>query len=157
MYGRAELSPAARASLLAQTRARRGAETGGILVGRLDGDTLLVTRASPSGPRALHARFRFRRDTRFLQQWLDAHVARTDGLEDYIGEWHVHPALDAPPSRTDRRSLWRVARRSNYPTDEPLLLIVEDAPGIQRLRGWCFALRPHRTMSEVAVTSVAAR
>lgn len=156
MYASAELSPAARASLLAHTRARRDSETGGILVGRLDGDTLLVTRASLPGPRALHARFRFRRDTRFLQRWLDAHVARTDGLEDYIGEWHVHPALEAPPSRTDKRSLWRVARRSNYTTSEPLLLIVEGTPGLQRLRGWRFALRPCRTMDEIAVTSAAA-
>jgi hypothetical protein len=92
----------------------------------------------------------FSRDTRFLQRYLDSIHDRTDGEEDYVGEWHVHPSLDAPPSRTDRRSLWRIARRRNYATDNPVLLIVEHDPPVLRLRFYGFAARS-RQVRELAV------
>jgi hypothetical protein len=65
------------------------------------------------------------------------------------GEWH--PALDAPPSFVDRRSLRRIARRRNYPTDRPVLLIVEKAPGEQRLRAYEFVVKPKKSCRELPV------
>jgi len=50
-----------------------------------------VTKVSPPGPRAVHKRFFFSRDTRFLQRWLDHEYERTDAAEDYVGEWHRPP------------------------------------------------------------------
>jgi integrative and conjugative element protein (TIGR02256 family) len=146
------IEPAARAAVCGHTRSSVNVETGGILLGRKLGEsTLVVTRASPPGPRARHGRFFFSRDTRFLQRYLDSIHDRTDGEEDYVGEWHVHPKLDAPPSRTDCRSLWRIARRRNYATDNPVLLIVEhDSPAL-RLRFYGFVARPRRQVSELAV------
>lgn len=146
------VKPAARAAVCGHTRGNVDVETGGILLGRrLNESTLLVTRASPPGPRARHARFSFSRDTRFLQRYLDAIHDRTEGDEDYVGEWHVHPSLNAPPSRTDRRSLWRIARRRNYATDNPVLLIVEHDPPSLELRFYGFTARPRRTVSELSL------
>lgn len=146
------IEPAARAAVCGHTRGNIGVETGGILFGRRLGEsTLLVTRASPPGPRARHGRFFFSRDTRFLQRYLDSIYDRTDGEEDYVGEWHVHPSLNAPPSRTDRRSLWRIARRRNYATDNPVLLIVEHDPPSLELRFYGFVARPRREVSELVL------
>jgi integrative and conjugative element protein (TIGR02256 family) len=139
------IEPAVRASLAGHTRTKPEVETGGILLGcHTDADTLMLTRASPPGPRARHRRFSFLRDTTFLQRYLDAAYARSGGEEDYVGEWHVHPALDAPPSRTDRRSLRRIARSSRYPVTEPVLVIVEHSPLELRLRCYRFAGRGRR-------------
>jgi integrative and conjugative element protein (TIGR02256 family) len=146
------IEPAARAAVVGHTRSNIGVETGGILLGRRrDESTLLITRASPPGPQARHGRFFFSRDTRFLQRYLDSIHDRTDGDEDYVGEWHVHPSLNAPPSRTDRRSLWRIARRRNYATDNPVLLIVEHDPPTLELRFYGFVARPKREVSELAL------
>jgi integrative and conjugative element protein (TIGR02256 family) len=139
------IEPAVRASLVGHTRTKPEVETGGILLGRrTDAQTLLLTRASPPGPRASHRRFSFLRDTAFLQRYLDAAHARSEGKEDYVGEWHVHPALDAPPSRTDRHSLRRIARSSRYVVGEPVLLIVEHSPPDLRLRCYGFTRRCRR-------------
>jgi integrative and conjugative element protein (TIGR02256 family) len=147
------IDPAVRAAVAGHTRSSPGKETGGILLGRgVDATTLKVTRASPPGPRALHRRFAFARDTRFLQRYLDDIHDRTAGDEDYVGEWHVHPALDAPPSHVDRRSLWRIARRGNYATDNPVLMIVEEVPPERRLRVYGFAVRPQKSWGELVVT-----
>lgn len=141
-----------RATLAGHTRSRPGTETGGILLGQhVDTTTLRITRASPPGPRAIHRRAAFSRDTRFLQRYLDEIHDRTAGAEDYIGEWHVHPGLDAPPSYLDRRSLFRIARRSNYATDNPVLLIVENIPTEHRLRVYGFVVRPRKRSGELAV------
>ncbi|HET7417074.1 MAG TPA: Mov34/MPN/PAD-1 family protein [Solirubrobacterales bacterium] len=145
MLKRVLIEPAVRASLVGHTRTKPDVETGGILLGRrTDIDTLLLTRASPPGPQARHRRFSFLRDTAFLQDYLDAAHARSGGGEDYVGEWHVHPALGAPPSRTDRRSLRRIARSSRYAVAEPVLLIVEHSPPELRLRCYRFAGRSRR-------------
>jgi integrative and conjugative element protein (TIGR02256 family) len=134
-----------------------GHETGGILIGhRLDQATVQITRASPPGPRAKHGPFSFSRDTKFLQRYLDNLHDRSVGKNDYVGEWHVHRALDAPPSRTDRRSMWRIARRSNYAIDNPVLVIVEHTLLQRAVRAYGFEAKPKRIQRELEVVLPAA-
>lgn len=145
MTERAILMKGARAALAAHVNAEPKRETGGILIGyRVDDRTVCITEVSPPGPRALMRRRFFRRDTRFLQRWLDRRHAVSGGRDDYLGEWHVHHAIDAPPSCVDKRELWRIAKRKNYPTDAPVLLIVEDTPEERRLCFYVFTLKPKR-------------
>jgi len=146
---RVEIGASVRASIGAHIAARPGRETGGILLGAtIEPGLVKITKASPPGPRAVHRRFYFSRDTRFLQHWLDDEYDRSGGEEDYVGEWHVHRALDAPPSCVDRRSLWRIARKDNYATDEPVLLIVEDKPPDRRFRAYGFEVEPRKRCVE---------
>jgi integrative and conjugative element protein (TIGR02256 family) len=153
VFERVIIGAAVRAAVTGHTRSSPGTETGGILLGSgVNATTVRVTRASPPGPRARHRPFSFSRDTRFLQRYLDDLHDRTAGEEDYIGEWHVHPALDAPPSYVDRRSLWRIARRNNYATDNPVLMIVENAPPERRLRVYGFTVTPKKSCNELTVT-----
>jgi integrative and conjugative element protein (TIGR02256 family) len=152
MADRVLIGPSVRSTIAAHVRAAPRTETGGILIGRDFGNGMLeVTVATPPGPRAVRWRHYFRRDTAFLQQVLDREVARTDGRVDYVGEWHVHRAIDAPPSWIDRRSLRRIARRSNYPTKAPLLLIVETGSGQRQLRADEFVVSPKRSYRELPV------
>lgn len=157
MFERALIAPAVRACVAGHARSTRGLETGGILLGSpIDEATIHVTRASPPGPRARHGPFSFSRDTPYLQRYLDEIHDRTEGAEDYIGEWHVHPALDAPPSRTDRRSLWRIARRKNYATDNPILIIVGHTSAQRRYRAYGFVVKPKRVGLELEIVVPAA-
>jgi integrative and conjugative element protein (TIGR02256 family) len=155
VYERVLIPSAVRAALAGHAASIPGHETGGILLGYpVDDTTLTISRASPPGPRALHSRFSFLRDTRFLQQYLDSIHNRSEGREDYVGEWHVHPALDAPPSRTDRRSLWRIARRKNYATDNPVLIIVEQTSAQRCYCAYGFVVKPKRAHNGLCVESM---
>lgn len=154
MIERVIVGPAVRASISGHIAAMPDRETGGILLGRMDAPGFVtVTKVSPPGPRAVHQRFFFSRDTRFLQRWLDDAYARSDATQDYVGEWHVHPSLDAPPSCVDRRALWRIAGRPNYKTDEPVLLIVENAPPERRFRAYGFEVGPKRCEEAECLTN----
>jgi integrative and conjugative element protein (TIGR02256 family) len=153
VYERVLIAPAVRAALAGHAGTIPGCETGGILLGHPTNDTTLcITRASPPGPKAKHGPFSFSRDTRFLQRYLDDRHDRSGGEEDYVGEWHVHLALDAPPSRTDRRSLWRIARRTNYATANPVLVIVEETPLERRYRAYGFVVKPKKSWHELKLT-----
>lgn len=152
MAERVLIGASVRSAIAAHVRAAPKTETGGILVGRDAGaGTLDITLASGPGPRAVRRKHYFLRDTAFLQGVLDREVARADGAVEYVGEWHVHPALDAPPSVVDRCSLWRIARRPNYPTNRPVLLIVESAKGERRLRTYEFVVKPEKRCRELPV------
>jgi integrative and conjugative element protein (TIGR02256 family) len=152
VYERALIDPAVRATVSGHARSTPALETGGILLGHpIDNTTIHVTRASPPGPRARHGPFSFSRDTPYLQRYLDDVHNRSKGAEDYVGEWHVHHALDAGPSYIDRRSLWRIARRSNYATQNPVLIILESTPQLERLRIYGFLATPRKRYREITI------
>jgi integrative and conjugative element protein (TIGR02256 family) len=152
MFDRVLIDAGARSALSAHVNAEPLRETGGILLGyEVDERTLRVTAVSPPGPRAIKMRYFFRRDTRFLQRWLERRHELSGGRDDYVGEWHVHHALDAPPSCVDRNALWRIARKANYPTSTPVLVIVEDVLNERRLRGYEFTTRPKRRYREISL------
>ncbi len=152
VYERAIIEANTRAAITGHAQSMPNLETGGILIGyEVDPKTVSITRVSPPGPGAVHRRYFFSRDTRFLQRYLDQFHDQSGGREDYVGEWHVHPGLDAPPSYVDRRALWRIARRNNYAPTNPVLLIVEEAPPERRLRVYGFVAKPKRAWRELAV------
>lgn len=150
MYERAILEAGTRAAIAGHVRSMPGFETGGILIGyEVDPQTVKIARVSPPGPGAVHRRYFFSRDTRFLQRYLDDAQDRSGRREDYVGEWHVHPSLEAPPSYVDRRALFRIARRGNYALSNPILLIVEETPDVRRLRVYGFIAKPKRAWREL--------
>jgi integrative and conjugative element protein (TIGR02256 family) len=94
---------------------------------------------------------RFSRDTAFAQRWLDREYRLSAGASDYLGEWHVHPSLDAPPSLIDRASMWKIALSQRYETSRPLLLIVENELCQTRFRVYEFSATPLRCTELAAI------
>jgi integrative and conjugative element protein (TIGR02256 family) len=95
-------------------------ETGGILVGKLDGDYALIEYATGPGPTAQHAFQSFKRDGSYSQTRLDMIVARSQGVCDYIGEWHSHPKK-VGPSFKDMAAMHWIANNRNYATKYPVM------------------------------------
>lgn len=99
-------------------------ETGGILVGRLLNGCAEIIHAVGPGPNAFHSPNGFRRDGAYTQEQLDILFAASGGQEDYLGEWHSHPAPVAPSTR-DRESLSWISHNPDYACPSPLLLIYQ--------------------------------
>jgi integrative and conjugative element protein (TIGR02256 family) len=83
-------------------RSRDGKETGGILIGMDDGDTVDIRYAAGPGPSAIRRFDLISRDTVFSQQFVNREWRR-DG-SDWIGEWHTHTVGRPVPSKLDRRT-----------------------------------------------------
>jgi integrative and conjugative element protein (TIGR02256 family) len=128
-------------------------ETGGMLVGyrSTEGDEV-VTGVIIGGPRAMRRSERFVGDGEWQQARLDKVYLESGGVITYLGEWHSHPAGLLKPSRLDRRTARRIARKRAARAPRPLMIIgVTDGDGWRwrafRHSGWRSGLR------EVELTS----
>lgn len=111
-------------------------ETGGILLGTIEGDTAAVAHVSGPGPRALHASHRFVRDGDYAQHVLERILASSGGKQDYLGEWHSHPSR-SPVSHRDRASMRWISRNKSYECEYPLMIIATRIhDGGWQLRGY---------------------
>ncbi len=79
-------------------------ETCGLLIGRTEGERVVVERIHPARNRSSErARDRYELDP---DDFLAAdNAARADGRE-IVGIWHSHPDHPAEPSRTDLEAAW---------------------------------------------------
>jgi integrative and conjugative element protein (TIGR02256 family) len=97
-------------------------ETGGALIGYVEGAGLHIVVATPPGPGAQHHPTLFMRDGSFSQKLLDEAFAASNGRHDYVGEWHSHP-FSQGPSAKDRASMRRIASRSAYKSLHPVMIL----------------------------------
>lgn len=129
------ISAAVRAQLNKEARAWAPRESGGMLIGAIDGDTARVVRVSGPGPAADHTPDGFLRDGEHSQAALDAAVRESVGALDYLGEWHSHPIAVGASSR-DARSMRAIAHDSAYQRREPILIVLLAERRSWRLQGY---------------------
>lgn len=100
-------------------RAALPRETGGILVGWHEGDTVVVTDVLHV-PDKRASGHRYGRNHKRAQRVLDQHrMKAADKNVGYVGEWHSHPAPQ-PPSHVDLESLAELTEV----TDQTVALVV---------------------------------
>lgn len=98
-------------------------ETGGILVGRFEGE---VARPIISGclgppPDSVARSHFFERGTEGVDEYL--RESFHDGSQ-YLGEWHSHPNGSPKMSGRDRVTMQGIALRATYEMPEPILMII---------------------------------
>lgn len=90
-------------------RRRRDREAGGILLGEVSAEAVLVNRLSVPSEHDRRSRFGFLRSRAPAQAVVNHEHLDSGGRITYLGEWHTHPATVAIPSRQDEqmiRSQW---------------------------------------------------
>jgi integrative and conjugative element protein (TIGR02256 family) len=97
-------------------------ETGGLLVGTIEADCVCIEVATGPGPNAVHLPHRFKRDGKYSQEVLDDVVQGSEGMIDYLGEWHSH-SQDMGPSILDMKSMLWIAKNPDYHVQTPILLL----------------------------------
>lgn len=104
-------------------------ETGGALVGyRGEGGDLVITTIIGPGPKALHEKTRFVPDHAYQDEKI-ARLYKMSGRQHvYLGDWHSHPGGSCALSRTDRRTLRRIARAKEARIAEPVMIVIGGGP-----------------------------
>jgi integrative and conjugative element protein (TIGR02256 family) len=122
-FARALVAKKALAQLRREIRAARLKETGGALVGYFAGDAVHVTAASGPGPKAIRRMFSVEIDGAFAKEFCDAEFKKSDGLVDYVGDWHCHPYFSTRPSGPDYEAMNVMSGFAGSPTRTPITLI----------------------------------
>jgi integrative and conjugative element protein (TIGR02256 family) len=146
---RVRISATLRAEMTRQARHHAPNETGGILVGRRDGDLLEVLRVSDAGPKAISEPTKFERDGEHCQAFLERSALELGDGADYVGEWHSHPGSSASPSARDTTSFADIASDPDYLTMAPLLIIVAPSASDGSV-DWSFTIFPDGGVAQVA-------
>lgn len=97
-------------------------EAGGLLLGTVHGEHLLIKQATTPTPRdrrfrALFERMPFGHATIASMLW-----AQSSGQVRYLGEWHTHSQDSPTPSELDRSEWRRLSRRRS--DGRPLLAVI---------------------------------
>ena len=85
-------------------------ETGGILLGLFNHDFIEITEAYKLKSDIL-SKFHYRRNTKLAQKLVDKRWTETNGVVNYLGEWHTHPEMSSTPSCVDKITLANVLFR----------------------------------------------
>jgi integrative and conjugative element protein (TIGR02256 family) len=99
-------------------------ETGGIMVGRREGDDLVVPFVIGPGPRAARTWSRFEPDVDYQQKRLERYF-ELFGI-NYVGSFHRHPGKFSEPSLIDHRTAVGILTDAGWVVAEaafPIILV----------------------------------
>ena|SRR5258706_12843806 len=100
-------------------------ETGGVLAGYHGAhDTIVITDVVGPGPNAIHGNDYFVPDHQFHRDEIARIYAASGRINAYLGDWHSHPDGGTDISKTDRRTLRRIATSPLARIAQPLMLII---------------------------------
>jgi integrative and conjugative element protein (TIGR02256 family) len=114
-----------------RSESRRGGsrETGGPLVGYLSDDgAVVVTGAGGPGPRAQRRVTSVQIDGRHATSFCSQIYEESNGLFDYIGDWHRHTLWSLKPSKSDEQAMLEVALSGSCLLEAPISLIYRRLP-----------------------------
>lgn len=104
-------------------------ETGGPLVGYISEDNaLVVVDAGGPGPKAKFSFFNITIDGEHAQFFCDKVYRESEGLYDYVGDWHRHMCFSLSPSTDDVNAMIKIASFEYCPVKNPISLIYRRFP-----------------------------
>lgn len=118
-------------------------ESGGVLIGRhIDSSRIVIDGVVGPGPDARHERYRFEPNLEWQHARIAEHFERSDGLSNYLGDWHSHPrARHGRLSHIDRRALRKIIDEPAALCPKPLMAIYWGSPDAWTLSAWEATLR----------------
>lgn len=104
-------------------------ETGGILLGwRTSRTEVVVTHLVGPGPLAERTATSFKPDADWQQDRIDEVYEASGRTVAYLGDWHTHPKGTPVLSRTDLRTLRRIARHGDARMPQPVMAVLAGGP-----------------------------
>lgn len=102
-------------------------ETGGILLGKINrpGKKLKIIEIYEMKS-SFFSRVLYKRKVKKAQKIINRRWKETDGLINYVGEWHTHPGMKAIPSYTDQKSLHKIHMQTEDVLPGAVMLIAGD-------------------------------
>lgn len=100
-------------------------EAGGVLIGRAFDIScnLIIDEATIPQPSDKRHRFRFFRTQKGHQKIIEETWKNSDGIQNYLGEWHTHPEPIPTPSKIDIEGWIKHIQKASFDGDCLIFLI----------------------------------
>ena len=101
-------------------------EAGGVLVGKQmkNENHYILSAVSTPTKYDRQTRFSFTRSILSAQPFIDKKWKESEGIENYLGEWHTHPELFPTPSETDKALIRQIVSDKTSHFSKVILVIV---------------------------------
>ncbi|WP_176527971.1 Mov34/MPN/PAD-1 family protein [Bacillus sp. AFS077874] len=99
-------------------------ESGGILLGKVYKDVIVVDKISAPSKEDKSGRFHFERNVEKAQEIIKNEWKDSNGERIYLGEWHTHPENMPSPSSDDKKLIKNMLKDSIMEIDFLLMLII---------------------------------
>jgi integrative and conjugative element protein (TIGR02256 family) len=126
-------------------------ESGGILLGKVYKDFILVDSVSEPSSEDKSGRFYFFRNVEKAQRIIEDAWNNSQGERIYLGEWHTHPETNPTPSTDDRKLLNNLFKDTRMEIDFLLMTIIgqnDNYVGVQRKGKKIFESLPRVTSTD---------
>jgi integrative and conjugative element protein (TIGR02256 family) len=99
-------------------------ESGGILLGKVYKDLIIVDEVSLPSKEDKSGRFFFERNVKKAQSIIENAWKESNGERIYLGEWHTHPEDTPTPSNDDKKLLSNMLKDSDIEIDFLFMVII---------------------------------
>ena len=131
------ISNASVEKLIAEANRAFPLETGGILMGYIVGNEIIISELIGAGPDASHRTHSFKPDYAYQEAEVARLYEASSRKWTYLGDWHTHPRQKSPAlSSKDIQTLDRIARSRKARIATPLMLISSGQPDAWKLNIW---------------------
>jgi integrative and conjugative element protein (TIGR02256 family) len=103
-------------------------ETGGLLLGYVQSEDVVICDVIAAGPNAQRTRTTFLPDSSWQTDELAKRYAASGRRHTYLGDWHTHPFGVGALSWRDRRTLRAIARAPEARISRPISLVLVPQP-----------------------------
>lgn len=105
-------------------------ETGGILLGykTINSSNIVITNIIGPGPNSFHSYFRFTPDHQYQQKLINEYFYKSNGVTNYLGDWHTHPNGICKMSFLDKLTLGRIAKTPSANSPNAIMAIIAGSP-----------------------------
>jgi len=109
-------------------------EAGGVLIGRilLNNNDIVIDRVTSPSSEDTRSRFSFFRAILIVQKIIVDAWNKSNGTQNYLGEWHTHPEDTPSPSHIDIKNWENIFRQTKTEAEELFFVIV----GRQETKVW---------------------
>lgn len=103
---------------------RKQHESGGILLGKIYNDLIIIDNISEPSKEDKSGRYYFYRDVKKAQNITEKAWKESNGERIYLGEWHTHPEDIPTPSWDDKKLIKDMLKHSRMEIDFLLMVII---------------------------------
>ncbi|MCW9023076.1 MAG: Mov34/MPN/PAD-1 family protein [Gammaproteobacteria bacterium] len=116
-------------AMVEEAEKKKPLETGGAFMGYVaDNHDVIITDMIDAGVNAIHKKISFTPDQEYQLKEMEDIYYNSEGMTNYLGDWHTHPNGTTNLSLKDKKTLTRIGITPESQNSYPIMVILASQP-----------------------------